>query len=178
MGLWKMSTIKKCALYLRVSTDMQELENQRIALREFAKKKGYDIYKEYTDIMTGSYKSRPGFNNLFNNVHKGLFDVVIFWDLSRFSRSGALYTIQKLEQLQRLGVGYISYQEPYINSIGEFKDVIISLLATVAKMERQKISERTKAGLRRIRDQGKTLGRPKDSKDKKKRHRSVWKNPD
>ncbi|KKK68100.1 hypothetical protein LCGC14_2947420, partial [marine sediment metagenome] len=71
---------------------MQELENQRIALREFAKKKGYDIYKEYTDIMTGSYKSRPGFNNLFNNVHKGLFDVVIFWDLSRFSRSGALYT--------------------------------------------------------------------------------------
>lgn len=167
--------MKKVGIYVRVSTDRQEADNQLIQLREFCKKKGFEVYWEYVDVISGKYNSRPQFNRLFEDAHKALFDIVLFWDLSRFSRAGTSYTIQRLEELQRLGIDWISYQEKYISTMGEFKDVLISLLATVAKIERQKISERTKAGLERIKKQGKKLGRPVGVKDKKRRNRRFWK---
>lgn len=170
-------TNKKAVLYVRVSTDKQEAENQLVDLREFAKKQGYSIYWEYKDIMSGKINSRPAFNKLFADAHKLLFDVVIFWDLSRFSRSGTLYTLQKLEELKKLKIDWISYQEPFISTAGQFRETVISIFATVAKMEREKISERTKAGLRIAKLKGKTLGRPKGKQDKKKRIRRMWKNP-
>ena len=170
--------MKSVALYVRVSTDKQEVNNQLIQLREYCKKCNYEIYKEYVDIISGKETSRPAFDNLFLDAHKKLFDVVLFWDLSRFSRSGALFTLQKLQELKGLGIEWISYQEPYIRSIGQFSDVIISLLSTVAKIEREKISMRTKAGLERLKSQGKKLGRPKGKQDKKKRKRRYFKKPE
>lgn len=168
---------KRAVLYVRVSTDKQECENQKIALRDFARHKDLKIVWEYSDIISGKINTRPGFNKLFEDAHKHLFDIVIFWDLSRFSRSGTLYTLQKLKELQNLNIDWLSYQEPHINSAGQFKDILISLMATISKMEREQISERTKAGLKRLKLSGKTLGRPKGKKDKKKRLRSCWKNP-
>jgi len=167
----------KIAIYIRVSTDMQEVNNQLIQLREYVKKNEWDIYKEYSDIISGKENSRPAFNLLFQDAHKKLFDIVLFWDLSRFSRGGALFTLQKLTELKNIGIEWISYQEPYIRSTGQFSDVIISLLSTVAKIEREKISERTKAGLQRLKKEGKILGRPKGKKDKKVRKRKYWKKP-
>jgi DNA invertase Pin-like site-specific DNA recombinase len=166
------------ALYIRISTSKQEEENQLIQLREFAKKNNWEIFKEYMDIaISGKENSRPAFDELFRDAHKKLFDIVLFWDFSRFSRSGALFTLQKLQELKGLGIEWISYQEPYIRSIGQFSDVIISLLSTVAKIEREKISMRTKAGLERLKSQGVKLGRPKGKKDKKKRKRKYFKKP-
>lgn len=169
--------MKSTAIYVRVSTDKQESENQLIQLREFVKKNNWNIHKEYVDIISGKETSRPAFDTLFIDAHKKLFDVVVFWDLSRFSRSGALFTLQKLQELKKSGIEWISYQEPYIRSIGQFSDVIISLLSTVAKIEREKISMRTKAGLERLKLQGKKLGRPKGKKDKKKRKRKYFRKP-
>jgi DNA invertase Pin-like site-specific DNA recombinase len=71
-----------------------------------------------------------------------------------------LFTLQKLQELENLRIDFISYQEPYLNTTGMFKDVVISILATVAKIERLQISERTKAGLQRARTNGVHLGRP------------------
>ena len=102
-----MNTNKKCAIYVRVSTEKQEAENQLIALREYAARSGWEIFKEYVDIISGKEKSRPAFDQLFRDAHKLLFDVVLFWDLSRFSRSGTLFTLQKLQELQ--GLGTVSY---------------------------------------------------------------------
>lgn len=164
-----MNQYKKCAIYVRVSTEKQEAENQLIALREYAARSGWEIFKEYVDIISGKERSRPAFDQLFQDAHKLLFDVVLFWDLSRFSRSGTLFTLQKLQELQGLGIDYISYQEQYITTLGPFKDVLISIMATLAKLERERISERTKAGLERARKQGKKIGRPKISKYQRKR---------
>lgn len=151
----------KAALYARVSTDKQELDNQLIELRAYASKSEYIIYKEYTDVISGKETSRPGYDQLFLDAHKKLFDIVVFWDLSRFSRSGTLYTLQKLKELENLDIEWASYQEPYFKSVGQFKDVVLSVISTVARMEREKISERTKAGLARAKAQGKRLGRPR-----------------
>ena len=167
----------KVAIYVRVSTDKQEAMNQLIQLKEFVNKNNWKIYEEYIDIISGKENSRPAFNSLFLDAHKKLFDIVLFCDLSRFSRGGALFTLQKLTELKNMAIDWISYQEPFIRSMGQFSDVIISLLSTVARIEREKISERTKAGLDRLRKQGKKLGRPKGKRDKKKRKRKYWKKP-
>ncbi len=151
------------ALYVRVSTDKQDAENQLVQLRDYCNKSEYDVFCEYADIISGKETSRPSYDMLFSDAHKKLFDLVIFWDLSRFSRAGTLHTLQKLHELDLLGIGWKSYSEQYIDSIGPFKDVIISIFATVAKLEREKISERTKAGLVHAKNVGKR------GPDKKKR---------
>ena len=141
--------MKKVAIYVRVSTVKQEAMNQLIQLRKYCAKCGYEIYKEYVDVVSGKEISRPAFDNMFEDAHKRLFNLVLFWDISRFSRAGTLFTLQKLKELENLGIGWKSYTEPYFDSIGQFKDVILSIMSTLAKMEREKISERTKAGLKR-----------------------------
>jgi len=149
----------KVAIYVRVSTDKQESENQIIELSDYCKASNFAISHEYVDIISGKEDSRPSWDRLFLDAHRKMFDVVLFWDFSRFSRSGTLYTLQKLRELENLGIGYISYREPYLNTVGQFKDVVVSILSTVAKIEREQISERTKAGLKRAKLNGVVLGR-------------------
>ena len=164
----------KAAIYVRVSTDKQELENQRRQLIAFCERSGWEVFKIYSDIISGSKEQRPGFSQMFRDAHKKLFDVVLFWDLSRFSRSGVLYTLEKLKELEYIGIRWKSYNEPYIDSGGVFKDVVVSMLAAVAQIEREKISERTKAGLERARAEGKRLGRPKVRDEVRDKVMELW----
>ena len=117
-------------------------------------------------MISGKEKSRPYYDLMFEDAHKKLFDMVLFWDVSRFSRSGTLYTLQKLKELENLGIKWKSYTEPYFDSAGEFKEVLLSIMATLAKIERDKISQRTKAGLKNAKNVGK---RGKDKKPRKPR---------
>jgi len=163
------------AVYVRVSTTKQEADNQLIQLREYCDKQNYEIFREYKDIISGKEESRPEWNQLFEDARKLKFDIVVFWALDRFSRSGTLFTLQKLRELSNLKIKWHSYQEPFISSTGEFGDVVIAIFATVAKIERDRISKRTKAGLKRAVKGGSKLGRPKGTKDKRKRVRKFWK---
>ena len=142
----------KVAMYLRVSTTKQEAENQELQLKEYCKKSGWEVYKVYPDIISGKEESRPQYDEMFLEAHQKKFDVVLFWSFDRFARSGTLFTLQKLKELENLGINWHSYTEPYISSVGPWKDVVISIFATVAKLEREHISERTKAGLDRIKE--------------------------
>lgn len=157
----------KVAIYVRVSTNKQEVDNQLLQLREYSKKSNYEVFKEYIDIISGKENSRPSYDLMFQDAHKRLFDLVLFWDLSRFSRSGTLFTLQKLKELENLGVEWESYQEQYFRSVGQFKDVILSVISTVAKIEREKISERTKAGLQRTKNKHLIGKRGKDKNPRK-----------
>jgi DNA invertase Pin-like site-specific DNA recombinase len=85
--------------------------------------------------------------------------LVLFWKLDRFSREGTRKTLQHLQRLDDWKVGWRSLQEPYFDSAGVFKDVVISIAATLAAQERIGISERTKAGLARVVREGRKLGR-------------------
>jgi len=149
----------KVALYVRVSTTKQELENQLRQLKDYVKKSEWDIFETYTDIISGKEDKRPAYDKMFRDAQQKKFDVVLFWAIDRFSRSGTLFTLQKLRELDNLGIKWHSYQEPYFSSIGEFKDVVISIMATLAKIERQRISQRTKAGMERAKAEGKAIGR-------------------
>jgi len=91
----------------------------------------------------------------------------LFWSLDRFSREGVLATLQHLQRLNSCGVDWKSFTEQYLDSCGLFKDTVLSILSTIAKQERIRISERTLAGLERARREGKRLGRPKKVKASK-----------
>ena len=153
----------KVAIYARVSTKTkgQDVENQLMILREFCIKMGYEVYKEYTDQESGGKSDRPAFIQLFSDAAKRKFDLLLFWSLDRFSREGTRKTIFYLQQLDDCGILYKSYSEQYLDSSGIFKDVIISILATLAKQEQIRLSERVRAGLEKAKSKGRVGGRPR-----------------
>ena len=88
---------------------------------------------------------------MFSDASKRKFSVLLFWSLDRFSREGVLETLQHLNRLTSYGVNYRSFTEQYFDSCGVFRDAVISILATIAKQERIRISARAK---------GHRIGRP------------------
>ena|ERR1700688_4513927 len=151
----------RIAIYCRVSTTKQDNENQLAQLREFATKQDWQIFDTYIDQESGSTSDRAEFQRMFADASQRKFDLVLFWALDRLSREGVLETLQHLNRLTSYGVGYRSFTEQFFDSCGVFKDAIIAIMATLAKQERVKRAERTRAGLAVARAKGKRLGRPK-----------------
>jgi DNA invertase Pin-like site-specific DNA recombinase len=151
----------RVALYTRVSTGDQDAGNQVDQLREFAAKQGWTVTQEFKDVASGGRGDRRAFQNLMAAASQRRFDLVLFWSLDRFSREGVGTTLRHLQLLESWGVGFRSFTEPYLDSLGVFKDAILALLATLAKQERIRISERTRAGMKRARRRGKRIGRPR-----------------
>ena len=151
------------ALYGRVSTKDkgQDVRNQTDQLREFCSRQNWQIVQEYTDHASGKRGDRIRFQELFDAASRREFDAVLFWSLDRFSREGTLPTLQYLQRLESYGVAYRSFTESWLDSLGPFKDVVLALLATLAKQERVRLSERVMAGLSRARKEGRVGGRPK-----------------
>lgn len=153
----------KCIIYSRVSTTDQTTENQILQLKEYTERQGWDILEVKTDICSGSKSAdeRAGLKEVFELARRRKFDILLFWSLDRLSREGTRKTLEYLSRLDNYKVKWHSYSEEYISSLGIFADAIISLMACLAKQERLRISDRTKAGLQRAISHGKTLGRPK-----------------
>jgi DNA invertase Pin-like site-specific DNA recombinase len=151
----------KIGIYCRVSTNKQENGNQLHQLREFAlKQPGWEIVAEFVDTVTGSGKSkRPQFEKMMVAASQRQFDLLLFWKLDRLSREGVRKTLQHLTLLDSYGVAWRSFMEPFFDSCGVMRDVVISIMATLAEQERISISDRTRAGLARAVRAGKTLGR-------------------
>jgi DNA invertase Pin-like site-specific DNA recombinase len=156
----------RVAIYARVSTKDkgQDPENQLHQLREFAERHGR-IYHVFTDQESGGKAGRTAFQQLLLEAYQQRFDLVVFWRLDRFSREGALATLRYLKELKDHGVNYKSFTEPYLDSLGPFGDVIVSMLATIAAQDLIKISENTKAALAKKRAAGVQLGAPSKSAD-------------
>jgi DNA invertase Pin-like site-specific DNA recombinase len=153
----------RTAIYARVSTRErgQDTQNQLHQLREFAARQGWVVSQEFVDHESGSTDDRGQFQAMFQAASRREFDVLLFWSLDRLSREGVFKTLTHLNRLTGYGVQYRSFTEQWFDSCGIFRDAVISIMATLAKQERIRISERTRAGLERARREGKTLGRPK-----------------
>ena len=154
----------RCVIYSRVSTEEQTTDNQLRQLREYADRQSWNIIEEIQDVASGgkSAEERQGLKKVFVMARQRKFDVLLFWSLDRFSREGSRRTLEYLTRLDSYHTKWHSYTEEYISSLGIFADAIISLMACLAKQERIRISERTKAGLARVKAKGKILGRPTD----------------
>lgn len=151
----------RIALYLRVSTDKQETENQALQLREFCARQNWQIVHEYCDYVSGGKSDRAEFQRMFEDASRRKFDLLLFWALDRLSLEGVLETLQHLNRLTAYGIAWRSFTEQFFDSCGPFREAVIAIMATLAKQERIKRSERTRAGLARVRAAGKALGRPR-----------------
>ena len=112
---------------------------------------------------TGGHSKRPHFQRMFADARARKFDLLLFWSLDRLSREGVAATLNHLEKLTSYGVGWRSHTEEYLDSTGLFKDAVIAILATIAKQERIRRSERAKAAIQKLRRRGTVehLGRPR-----------------
>jgi len=166
----KRNSTPRVALYARVSTTDQSTESQLLDLRRYVRERGWNIFKEYVDEgISGTKDSRPALNELMNDAKKRRFDVVLVWRFDRFARS-TKHLILALEEFKNLGIDFVSYQEN-IDTSSPLGSAIFTIISAVAQLERDIIAERVKAGLRRARENGKKLGRPKASVDAEKIHR-------
>jgi DNA invertase Pin-like site-specific DNA recombinase len=112
------------------------------------------------DHESGGKANRPQFERMFQDAAERKFDLLLFWSLDRLSREGVTKTFGYLERLKSNGIDWWSLKEEYLRSIGPFAEALLAILAVVAKQERIRISERTRAGLERARAEGKQIGRP------------------
>ncbi len=151
----------KVAIYVRVSTGKQELANQIKPLIELARRQSHEVVHVYQDVVTGSTSDRAGFKAMMQAAHEGKFKAIVVWALDRLTREGLSKTINLMEYLAKNGIGIISHTEPYLDTTNELaRNILLAVISTFAKAEREKIGERTRAGLARLKAEGKQLGRP------------------
>ena len=162
----------KAVIYSRVSTGQQDTANQSVVLTDWAEQRGYEVVKVYQEEESAWRNGHQReLANLITDARKRKFQVVLVWALDRLSREGALAILSLVQKLSTYGVKVLSYQESWTEAPGEMAELRYAITGWVARMESQRRSERTKAGLARVKAQGKNLGRPPGSKDKRKRIR-------
>jgi len=129
-------------------------------LREYCKRRGWKITREYIDEgISGAKESRPQLNKLLADAHLRRFDAVVCWRFDRFARSVS-HLLRALETFKALGIEFVSLSEQVDTSTPAGK-LVFTVLGAVAELERSLIAERVRAGLRNARAKGKTLGRPR-----------------
>ena len=154
----------RCLIYARCSMRDQETQNQVAQLSAYAQRQDWEVVDKVVEVCSGGkpLDARSGLYSVFERARKRDFDLLLFWSLDRLSREGSRKTIQYLALLDDARVDWHSFTEPYISSLGVFKDAIIAILSALAKQERLRIGERTRAGLQRtVRVNGTRLGRPR-----------------
>ena len=144
-----MSSTKRAALYVRVSTDAQTVENQTRELRQVARRRGWDVVQVYSDAGISGAKGRngrPGLDSMLKDSSRRKFDIVMAWD-----------TIQHLEAC---GVDLYLDQQA-IDTTTPMGKLVFQVTGAFAEFERTMIRQRIKAGLKRAVGQGVKLGRSK-----------------
>jgi DNA invertase Pin-like site-specific DNA recombinase len=161
---------KRAAIYVRVSTDKQTIDNQVAALRQIAERRGWEVVEQYSDAGISGSKGRdgrPGLDLMLNDAKRRKFDIVMAWAIDRLGRSliDLLGTIQTLEAC---GVDlYLDQQN--IDTTTPAGRLMFQVTGAFAEFERSMIRQRVHAGLKRAVEAGKTLGRPRISEAVEKR---------
>ena len=156
----------KVAIYTRVSTLDQTIDNQLIELRDHCSRMGWQVVKEYADeglSGTLSRDKRPALNSLIKDAYRKKFDSVVCWDISRLGRS-MKELILFLSDMKDTDIGICSVRQGFDTSTS-MGEIMFQFVGILSSWEREMIRERTLAGLERARREGKTLGRRKVTND-------------
>ena len=154
----------KVAIYARVSTEDQDAEKQIKYLLQEVERRSFDLYKIYTDVISGAKASRPAFNQLLEDMRKYKFRVVMITKLDRLGRS-LQHLITVLDEFKAKGVELIAVTQN-IDTTSAAGRLQWQIMGAFAEFEREIIRERTKEGLRFAKNVGK---RGKDKKPRRKR---------
>ncbi len=156
--------MQKAAIYLRVSTKQQTLEQQKEKLIPYAKARGYTVANEWIleEKISGLTDDRPGYKKLMDGARKREIDAIIVYSLTRFGRQ-TVQLVQDLEELRLLGVQFITYTENFDTSTPMGK-AMATIIAAMAQLEVELMKERIALKKESMKRQGKNIGRPKEHK--------------
>lgn len=154
----------RVAIYIRVSTEHQNLDTQEEMCKEYCNRFNYNVYKVYKDVYTGSKDKRPAFNEMLQDMREYKFRTVIFTKLDRIGRS-LQHLLSLFEEFQKKRVKFVAITQN-IDTLSSMGRLQMQILGAFAEFERNLISERTKEGLKNKKNVGK---RGKDKKQRKRR---------
>jgi DNA invertase Pin-like site-specific DNA recombinase len=161
------SKTKRAAIYLRVSTTGQTVENQQRELEQIAERRGWTVVAVYEDAGISGAKGRdqrPGFDRMLKDASRRKFDVVMAWAIDRLGRS-LIDLLATIAHLEAVSVDlYLDQQN--IDTTTPAGKLLFQITGAFAEFERSMIRQRVNAGLARARAQGKRLGRPTLPADK------------
>lgn len=150
--------MKKAAIYARVSTPDQHLETQLYDLRKLATQRGFEVVREYCDRgVSGSKAKRPGLESMMADARRGEFSTVLVAAFDRIARSTKNF-LDIVDELHALGIEFVSAREA-IDTSGPMGRMFLTMVGSIAELERSLIVERIKAGMRRAKIEGRRLGR-------------------
>lgn len=161
----------KYGIYARVSTEEQTTEQQIEPCVRRCEAEGWE-YKIFQEKVSGAKENRTELGLLMEDVRSRAIDGVMVYKLDRLGRS-LKHLLQLIEEFRNKGVPFISISEGFDTGtpMGRFG---VSIMGALAQMERELISERTKAKLHYLKSKGKHIGRPKGAKDKKARRKAGY----
>jgi DNA invertase Pin-like site-specific DNA recombinase len=156
-----MTKTKRVALYLRVSTDGQTTDNQRLALEAVAAQRGWTVVATYNDAGISGAKGRdkrPGLDKLLTDATRARFEVVMAWAMDRLGRSLA----DLIDTMRTLEAGHVDLflHQQAIDTTTPAGRMFFHVTGAFAEFERDMIRSRVNAGLDRARAKGTRLGRP------------------
>ena len=148
----------KAVIYARVSTSEQHADSQLPECQALIAARGWNLVGERIEVGSAA-KHRPVWSELLEQARRGEFQVLVVWALDRLGRSmhGNLRDVLELESR---GVRVVSVREAWLDQSGPTRDLVLGVLSWVSQHERERLSDRTKAGLARVRAKGVKLGRP------------------
>lgn len=147
---------------MRVSTDGQTVDNQRLALEAVCEQRGWQVAQVYPDNGVSGAKGRnqrPGLDTLLKDATRGRFDVVLAWALDRLGRS-LIDLLDTLNELEAAGVALVLHRQA-IDTTTPAGRMFFQVTGAFAEFERAMIRSRVRAGLERAKARGVNLGRPK-----------------
>jgi DNA invertase Pin-like site-specific DNA recombinase len=160
---------KQAALYVRVSTDRQSVENQIADLTAVAKRRGWEIVQVYRDEGISGAKGRedrPGLDAMLKDAGRGKFDVLMAWAIDRLGRSLS-DLLRTMQELEACNVDMFVDQQG-LDTTTPMGRLVFQVTGAFAEFERAMIRQRVRAGLKRAVASGKALGRPRiDQKTEK-----------
>lgn len=163
----------KVVIYGRVSTDTQELQQQIEACKKFCDYKGFEVTKVFADVGSGKdFFRRPNFNLMLEKLRAFEYEGIIVFRFDRLGRN-TVECIKFFDEMETKGIKIFSLNES-IDTTSPIGRAIRDFIIRLAQLERENISEATKQRLNALRALGKTLGRPKGSKDKRQRKKSGY----
>ena len=147
---------KRAAIYARVSTDGQTVDNQLRELRMVAERNGWQIVQEFIDQGISGAKGRehrPAFDALWKGAIRREFDVVMVWAVDRLGRSLS-HLVTFLSEIHAKKVDLFIHQQG-IDTTTPAGKALFGMMGVFAEFERSMIQERVKAGIKRVRANGK-----------------------
>ena len=154
----------RVALYSRVSTNEQNAAMQLEELRDYCRRRQWQIAEEFTDAgVSGSKESRPALNRLLYDAKRRKFDAVLVYRYDRFARS-LRQLVNALTEFDALGIHFVSLHEGVDTSTPNGR-LVFGIFASIAEFERELIRSRVRSGLAAARARGKRLRRPKVTVD-------------